>query len=179
MISKETYEVITNAVNNRNFDEIEKLFQENKNGGKDYGLTYEEISKLENMVRLMNPSFASSTHRHYEFIEKKIKEYFSQEGDNVRFEAGEWDHMAKYMDFETGEMYEKIVKIPHDSLDEEMEKIRKSPIEELERIRDGWSDFELEDWRNKIEVNNYLEECDESWITPDIMLKAYEMMQNC
>lgn len=179
MISKEIYEVITNAVNNRDFDEIEKLLQESKNGGKDYGLAETEINEIETMVRLMNPSFASSTHRHYEFIEGKIKEYFSQEGNNAKFEAGEWDHVAKYMDFETGEMCEKIVKIPHDSLDEEIEKIRKVPFEDLERMRDGWSDFEVKDWCNEWEVKAYLEECDESWITPDIMLRAYEMMQNC
>lgn len=170
--------VINKSLNSSDFTELDTILKESKSGEKDYGLTSTDISNIEELL-IWSPSYNKQNRENYEVIENRIKEYFSQEGNNVKFAAGEWDHVARFFDFETGEMCEKIVKIPHDSLDEEIEKIRKVPFEDLERKRDGWSDFEVKDWRNEWEVKTYLEECDESWITPDIMLRAYEMMRNC
>lgn len=66
-----------------------------------------------------------------------------------------------------------------ESLKEELEKLKHQYDEELERDRDGWKDFEIKDWRNKWDVEDYIKEVDETWCTPDIMLYAYEKMKCC
>ena len=141
------------------------------------GLTLHESICIEELITWVSMSDVHS--ETFEDIENKMKEHFSQEGTQEDGCVGEWEVKQKLFGV-CGHAFEgpieKVFKIPHGTISEELDKLKHRYDDELEKnknrylVDDGW-------WNP--DRDTYLEDVDESWCTPDIKLKAYEMMQHC
>lgn len=136
------------------------------------GLTLDENTNIEELITWVStPAVHSGT---FEDIENKIKEHFSQEGTQEDGCDGEWEVLFRWYEPHTFEPIEQVVKIPHGTISEELDKLKHRYDDELEKNKNR---FLVDDGRWNPDRDIYLEDVDESWCTPDIKLKAHEMMK--
>lgn len=80
-------------------------------------------------------------------------------------------------DDENDELQNKVNGLLYEGLKEKFQEMKDSCAKRLEEERDMWKSTEENPFSFNYEKDMYEEKVDESWITPEIKLMAYEMMQ--
>lgn len=80
-------------------------------------------------------------------------------------------------DGENDELQAKVNELLYEGLQEKFQEMKDSCVKRLEEERDMWKSTEENQFSFNCEKDMYEENVDESWITPEIKLMAYEMMQ--